>query len=46
MNNYEALAHKNLELVADNCDVLSIIITLAGVVNFASRDAVKAVFEM
>ena len=42
---YEALAHKNLEVVADSYDVPSKMITLAGVVNFGSRDAVKAAFE-
>ena len=42
---YEALAHKNLEVVADSYDVPSKMITLAGVVNFCSRDAVKAAFE-
>jgi hypothetical protein len=41
---YEALASKNLEVVADSYDVPSKMITLAGVVNFGSRDAVKAAF--
>ena len=45
MTYYEALAHKNLEVVADSYDVPSKMITLAGVVNFCSRDAVKAAFE-
>ena len=42
---YEALAHKHLEVVADSYDVPSKMVTLAGVVNFSSRDAVKAAFE-
>ena len=42
---YEALANKNLEVVADSYDVSSKMITLAGSVNFGSRDAVKAAFE-
>jgi ketosteroid isomerase-like protein len=42
---YEALANKNLEVVADSYDVPSKMITLAGSVNFGSRDAVKAAFE-
>ena len=42
---YEALAQKNLEVVADSYDVPSKMITLAGVVNFGSRDSVKAAFE-
>jgi ketosteroid isomerase-like protein len=41
---YEALANKNLEVVADSYDVPSKMITLAGSVNFGSRDAVKAAF--
>ena len=41
---YEALASKNLEIVADSYDVPSKMITLAGVVNFGSRDAVKTAF--
>ena len=41
---YEALASKNLEVVADSYDVPSKMITLAGVVNFGSRDAVKTAF--
>ena len=45
-NNYKTLAHKNLEPVADSCDVPSKMIILAVVVNCASRDVVKAVFEM
>ena len=42
---YEALANKDLEVVADSYDVPSKMITLAGVVNFGSRDAVKGAFE-
>ena len=42
---YEALANKNLEVVADSYDAPSKMITLAGTVDFGSRDAVKAVFE-
>ena len=42
---YEALAHKNLEVVADSYVVPSKMITLVGVVNFGSRDAFKAAFE-
>ena len=42
---YEALVYKNLEVVADSYDVPSKMITLAGVVNFGSRDAFKAAFE-
>ena len=42
---YEALAHKNLEVVADSYDVPSKMIMLAGVVNFGSRDAVKVASE-
>ena len=42
---YEALAKKKLEVVADSYDVPSKMITLAGVVIFGSRDAVKAAFE-
>ena len=42
---YEALAHKNLDVVADCYDVPSKMITLAGIVNFGSRGAVKAAFE-
>ena len=42
---YEALAHKNLEVVADSYDVPSIMITLAGFVNSGFRDVVKAAFE-
>ena len=42
---YEALANKKLEVVADSYDVPSKMITLAGVMNFGSRDAVKAAFE-
>ena len=41
---YEALAHKNLEVIADSYEVPSKMITLSGVVNFGSRDAVKAAF--
>ena len=41
---YEALAHKNLEVAAGSYDVLSIMNTLAGFVNFGFRDAVKAAF--
>lgn len=42
---YEALANKNLELVADSYDAPSKLIMLSGVVNCETRDAVKAVFE-
>ena len=42
---YEALANKKLEVVADSYDIPSKMITLAGVVNFGSQDAVKAAFE-
>ena len=41
---YEVLASKNWEVGADSYDVPSKKITLAGVVNFGSRDAVKTVF--
>ena len=41
---YETLAHKNLEVVADSYELPSKMITLSGVVNFGSRDAVKAAF--
>ena len=34
-----------MEVVADSYDVPSKMITLAGVVNFGSRDAFKAAFE-
>ena len=44
-NYYEKLANKNLEVIADSYDIPSKMITLAGVVNFGSRDAVKAAFE-
>ena len=39
---YEALAHKNLEVVADIYYVLPKMITLDGVVSFGSRDTVKS----
>ena len=42
---YGALANKDLEVVADSYDLPSKMITLAGVVNLASRNAVKAAFE-
>ena len=42
---YGALANKDLEVVADSYDIPSKMITLAGVVNLASRNAVKATFE-
>jgi hypothetical protein len=42
---YDPLANKNLEVVADSYDAPSKMITLAGTVNFGSRDAVKAAFE-
>ena len=42
---YGALANKDLEVVADSYDIPSKMITLAGVVNLASRNAVKAAFE-
>ena len=42
---YEALAHKNLEVVADSYDVPFKMITLAGILNVGYRDAVKAAFE-
>ena len=42
---YKALAHEHLEVVADSQDVPSKMVTLAGVVNFSSRDAIKAAFK-
>ena len=45
-NYYEAVADKNLEVVFDIYGVPSKMIAFAGVVNFGSRDAVKAAFEI
>ena len=45
-NYYEAVADKNLEVVIDIYGVPSKMIAFAGVVNFGSRDAVKAAFEI
>ena len=39
------MAHKNLEVVADSYDVPSKMITLAGVVNFGSREAFENVIK-
>ena len=42
---YEALANKDLEVVADSYDVPSKMITLAGIFNLGCHDAVKVAFE-